>query len=71
MSYLLLESGDRITLEDASGFLLLDEVTANVAGSVLGGTSAAGSVLGGTSAAGAMKGGTSAVGTVRGGISVG
>ena len=61
MSYLLLESGDKFTLEDASGFLLLDEVTANVAGSVLGGTSGVG----------AMRGGTSAVGTVRGGISVG
>jgi hypothetical protein len=61
MSYLLLESGDKIVLEAGDGFLLLDEVTANVAGTVLGGTSAVG----------AMKGGTSLVGTVTGGISVG
>ena len=49
MSYLLLESGDQIVLEAGDGFLLLDEVTANVAGSVKGGTSAVGTVRGGVS----------------------
>lgn len=60
-SYLLLETGDKIVLEDDSGFLLLDEIVASVAGTVTGGVSLIGSV----------SGGVSLVGSVTGGVSVG